>query len=299
MNDEATDVVDDQTNDTDQATDTGTISGDTAAKTDNSGPDLASLRQSLSAGDEGFAKQLDRYTSIEAMGKAWKSAVETAQKKQAPLTLPDDATDEQVAEFRKTLGLPEEAKDYPVSFAEGYEAGEADEALLGSFKEMLHAKGGDPRTAGIAMEWYQDLTATMEQDRNARMAEVRAATQQELRAEYGTEYEGNIAAAKELMRTQIGNEGTDAMMQLRLEDGSMLQDSPEFVKMMVQMGVDYYGSNGIINGDVETTAKTIDEKIAEFRDMQMKDPDKYHSDAVQAEVAALYAQKAKLDKRKS
>lgn len=278
------------------APDTGTMSGDAPAASEST-LDLNAFRTALAGDDAGFAKQLDRYRTPADMGKAWRTAVQTAQQKQAPLALAADATDEQKAAYREAAGIPDTPDAYPINFREGFEAKEADTALLSDFKAKLHEAGGDPRTASVAMDWYQDVLAQSQQDRDARLAEVRKETQATLRAEYGNEYDGNISAASELMKVHLGEEGHKDMMDLRLEDGSMLQDKPEFVKMMAALGVDYYGSNGIINGDVETTAKSIDEKLTEFQKLQQDDPNKYYSDAVQAEVAAVYAQKAKLDAR--
>lgn len=283
--------------DTAQQPDGGTMTGSEPA-TPDAGPDLGAIRQSLAGGDEGLMKQLERYTSLEEIGKGFKNAQDLARKKQELPTLPDDATDEQFAEFRKTLGLPDEPDAYPVDFGDDFEADEGDKALLGSFKEMLHKKAGDPRTASIAMEWYKDAVQQQKQDRAAVLAEREKETQAALRSEYGPEYDGNIAAASELMKSQMGAEKFDQMMDLRMEDGSRLQDHADFVKMMVNLGRDYYGSTAIIKGDVETTARTIDEKIKEFNYLRKVDETKYFSDEVQSEVAKLYVQKEKLAARK-
>lgn len=305
MSDNATPIEPDATptpeaapaGDTPQQPDGGTMTGGEPAAPD-AGPDLGAIRQSLAGGDESLAKQLERYTSLEEIGKGFKNAQDLARKKQELPSLPDDATDEQFAEFRKTLGLPDEPDAYPVDFGDDFEVDDGDKALLGSFKEMLHKKAGDPRTASIAMEWYQDAVQQQKQDRAAVLAEREKETQAALRSEYGPEYDGNIAAASELMKSQMGAEKFDQMMDLRMEDGSRLQDHADFVKMMVNVGRDYYGSTAIIKGDVETTIKTLDEKIKEYSDLQMSDPNKYASEPVQAEVAKLYAQKEKLAARK-
>jgi hypothetical protein len=81
-------------------------------------------------------------------------------------------------------------------------------------------------------------------------------------------------------------------------DGSRLQDNQAFVKMMAQVGSDYYGGNAIMTGDVETTAKTVEERINELLTLRNEDPDKYFSDEVQGKITALYNQRDKINARK-
>lgn len=276
--------------------DTGALNP--APPDDTRGVDLDGMRRAMAGDDEKLLGELERYRTAEDLGKALSEAKKAARAKRAPLTLSDDATPEQAAEYREAAKIPEDVADYPISFSEDYKATDLDGEMLGSFKEMLHEKAGDPRTAGIAMQWYEQFTAQAQQDRDATMAKVSKETQTQLRADYGPEYDGNIEAANGLMKSQMGEAAYDNMLSLRFEDGTKLQDNPDFVKMMVNMGVDYYGTNGIVSGDVESTSKTIDEKIAALFEMKTSDPDKYWSEEIQGQQAALYAQKEKIKARK-
>jgi hypothetical protein len=100
------------------------------------------------------------------------------------------------------------------------------------------------------------------------------------------------------MTTQLGDEGFEQMMDLRLIDGSRLQDNIAFVKMMAQLGADYYGGNAIMTGDVETTAKTVEEQIQTLLKLRVDDPEKYKSDEVQSKITKLYQQRDKINARK-
>lgn len=260
--------------------------------------DLAALRKALAGDDEGLLKDLNRYRSASAIGKAIRDAKAAAKQKQGPFTLKDDASEEEVAEYRKAYGIPDDANDYPVQWREGYEPSEVDQELLGSFKNYLHERNADPKAAAAAMEWYQDLSQQIQQDRDAAMAKASKETQEVLRGEYGSEYDGNIRAANELLRTRMGEDGHKALMEWRGEDGVRLQDNPDFVRMMVDLGVDYYGANTIVHGDVETTTKTLEDRKAELLELRKTDPQKYKSDAIQSEITKIYKQLDKLSSRK-
>ncbi|MQY48196.1 hypothetical protein GAO09_19355 [Rhizobiales bacterium RZME27] len=252
----------------------------------------------MAGGDEKFLNHLGRYKSVDSISKAFKEARQAAASAGKPVTLTDKSTPEEVKAFREAYGIPEDAAAYPGDFRNDFKASEADTAILGEFKAAMHSKNVPPAAAAAALDWYQDFATAQQQELDGNMVKVAKETQGALRSEWGGEYDGNISAVQELMTTHLGKDGFGDMMEMRMMDGSRLQDHPGFVKMMAQIATDYYGSNAIFNGDIETTSKTIDEKIADYRKMQTDDPAKYRSPAVQEAVAALYAQKEKLDARK-
>lgn len=259
--------------------------------------DLQRLREQLAGGDEGILKGLERYRSVEAISKAFKEARNAAKTAGKPVTLTDKATPEEVKAFREAYGILDDAAAYPGDFRADFKASEADAAILGEFKAAMHSRNVPPAAAAAALDWYQDFATAQKQERDSTLVRVAKETQGALRSEWGGDYDGNLGAAKEVMTQHLGEEGFDRMMNLRLEDGSRLQDDLEFVKMMTQFGTDYYGSNAIFNGDIETTAKTLEEKIAETRKVQTEDRDKYYSAPYQEYVSGLYDQKEKLEAR--
>lgn len=260
--------------------------------------ELQRFRESLAGGDAGLLKALERYKSISAISGAFKEARTAAKSAGKPLTLSEKASAEEVKAYREAMGIPEEAKDYPVSFSEDYAATEQDKAILDSFKAYLHQANADPRAAKAALGWYQDFAKAQQQELSGNLAKVAKETQAALRTEWGGEYDGNLNAAQQLMTAQLGEEGFGQMMDLRLMDGSRLQDNLAFVKMMAQLGADYYGGNAIMTGDVETTAKTVEEQIKELLQLRIDDPEKYKSDEVQGKITKLYTQRDKINARK-
>lgn len=260
--------------------------------------DLQRLREQLAGGDEKLLKHLERYKSVDSIGKTFREARQAAQNAGKPIALSDKSTPEEVKAYREAYGIPDDPTAYPGDFRSDFKPSEADTAILGDFKSAMHARNVPPQAAAAALEWYQDFATAQQQDLDGNMAKVAKQTQSELRAEWGGDYDGNISATEELMKTHLGQENFENIVNRRFSDGSRLVDDPPFVKMMAQIATDYYGSNAIFNGDIETTSKTIDEKIADYRKMQTDEPEKYRSPAVQEAVAALYAQKQKLDARK-
>lgn len=275
--------------------------GDDAGKADADVGELQSFREKLAGGDEKLLKELLRYKSIDSIGKAFRDNKKAASERKGPVRLSDKATDEEKTAYREAMGIPTDAKDYPVSFREDYTASDADKEILGGFKEYMHGKNADPKAAEAALEWYQDFAQAQQQELDGQLAKVAKQTQAELRSEWGGEYDGNIGAVQEFMTAQLGEHGFGRMMGLRLMDGSRLQDDPAFVKMMAQVSTDYYGSNAIYNGDIETTSKTVQERIdglLKLRAGNAKEQEEFFSDKTQAEITKLYQQKEKINARK-
>lgn len=272
--------------------------GETEAQSPEAKGALQQLRETLAGGDEGLLKALERYKSTDAISKAFKEARTAAKSAGKPVKLGENATPEEIKAYREAMGIPETPDAYPVQFRQDYPADEADTAILSEFRSYMHGKNVDPGAAQAALEWYQDFAQVQRQELDGNLANVAKKTQQELRTEWGGEYDGNISAVQELMKTHLGDEGFGQMMDMRMMDGSRLQDHPGFVKMMAQIAGDYYGSNAIFNGDIETTSQTVQEQIDGLLELRNSDPEKYKSDAVQAKITKLYQQRDKISARK-
>ncbi|MDM9629537.1 hypothetical protein QTL95_27000 [Rhizobium sp. S152] len=276
----------------------GGAGGEGGAGGSADGAELQAFREKLAGGDEAVLKQLGRYKSIDAISRGFREAYNSAKTAGKNVTLTDKSTPEEVKAFRAANGIPDEATAYPGDFREGFAASDADKAILGDFKAAMHAKNVPPSVAGAALDWYQDFATAQQQQLDGHMVKVAKETQTALRNEWGGEYDGNIAAADQLMTTHLGQDGYQELLGLRFMDGSRLQDHPGFVKMMAQIGSDYYGGTAILTGDVEATSKTVQENINELLKLRETDERKYFSDEVQGKLTKLYAQRDKINARK-
>jgi hypothetical protein len=72
----------------------------------------------------------------------------------------DDATPEQLADFRRALGVPEKPEDYGITKpAELPEGVEWDDELVGNFTKFAHETGLPPKQAKAAVEWHAKAMA--------------------------------------------------------------------------------------------------------------------------------------------
>ncbi|WP_234903192.1 hypothetical protein [Agrobacterium vitis] len=262
---------------------------------------LQELRAMLAGGDEKFLKQLERFKTPESLARGLREAYNLAKesgKGKAPVRLGDKATPEEIKAFREAVGIPDDPEQYPVSYREEFKASERDNEILKDVKAYAVEKNIDPKATSAFVEWYEDLNVANQQRLDERLAQTAKATQNALTAEWGAEYKGNITGVQELLKTHLGDEGADQFYNLRLADGSRMQDNIGMVKMLASIASDYYGSNAIIVGDVEAAGQTTQQQIDDLLQLRVKDPDKYNSPDVQAKINALFARKSKLDGRK-
>ncbi|MBB6469592.1 hypothetical protein HNQ96_005482 [Aminobacter lissarensis] len=259
---------------------------------------LQSFREQLAGGDAAMMKQLERYKSADDISKAFREGYKNAKNGGKLVELTDRSTPEEVKAYREANGIPDDATKYPGDFRDGFEVTDADKAILSDFKAAMHERNVPPKVAAAALDWYQDFAATQAQDLNAQLAKVAGETQKSLRAEWGGDYDGQIGAAQELMKAHLGEDGFGQMMGLRLMDGSRLQDSLPFVKMMATIGADYYGSTAILTGDIEAAGKTLEAQKQDLLALRVSDPEKFKSDDVQGKLTKIYAQLEKVSARK-
>ena len=258
-------------------------------------------REEFSGGDDKLKKVISRYRSPRDVAKALADAKNYIRSNKSGVNVPgDDASDEELSEYRKAMGVPESAEDYEVSWAEGAEPSEQDREILNSFADQMHKKNATPAQLQAAVDWYNDQIKAQQQAAREVQYQTQVETQSELKAEWGGEYKSNLNAIKQFAVSQFGGDEEVAMDLFRtpLADGSLLGDNMAFIKMLATPAVDYVGPNAIFSGDTVKTSQNLEQRKDELLDLRINDPTKYKSEAVQRELAGIYEKLEKLEERR-
>lgn len=244
-------------------------------------------------------KQLQRIKSPQDLIKVHLDAQEKIRKGIKPLTIDEKSSDEDVAAYRKAVGIPEDVNDYALKFSENMEPTDADNQILGDFKQAAFDQNIPPAQAQSMLDWYEATMETQAQDMAENAQTFRVETTESLRQEWGGEYQSNLNAIKTFLEANLGESYTD-LAHKQFTDGTFLGDDPNFLRMMAGPATDHVGPNAIFSGDVETATKSLEERKNELLALRgSKDRDdqaKYKTDAVQTELQDIYA---KLEKAKS
>ena len=237
MADEATETTEttEETTETKEAVTTSeeTVSAETTQETKPSGEATTDDWRS-SIQDEKLRDHAGRFTSVlDLVGKHYelRQQLSTAIK-----PLGKDPTDEQMATFRKSSGIPETVDGYEFTVPEGHEVTDADKAFQASAAEVFH-KFDIPVTAAKGLgEWWNGVTASALQaqiDGDKVYADETAAA---LKAEWpGEEFGRNKQFADDAIAKVFGDK-VDEVRAIETKDGRFILDHPDFIKMFAQYG---------------------------------------------------------------
>lgn len=172
-----------------------------------------------------------RYTTPADLAKAVKDMrSELSQRIKVP---GKKASEEEVAAYRKAIGVPEDASKYEFTLPEGKEATEADQAFQGKMAEVFHQAAISADQAKVLNEAWNEMTAAAEAEAARQQEAAREAAKKALDKEWGPDAKANGELA---VRAFKNFGGTDDFLGLELKDGSLLGDHPEVMKVFAKVG---------------------------------------------------------------
>jgi hypothetical protein len=153
---------------------------------------------------------IEKFTEIDALAKSYINA--TKMIGQDKVVIPtNNSTEEHWDEVYTKLGRPESADKY---------------SLIKSFAEQSHKLGLNNKQAQGILEFYKNnMEGTAQQSKiDTETAQVQA--EQQLRQEWGRDFEGKVKQAGALAKANINPEVLD----MTLSNGTRLGDHPEIIK---------------------------------------------------------------------
>jgi hypothetical protein len=226
-------------------------------------------RTALSQGDEKRAKQLERFSTPEAVAKALFDTRERLSSTRAAPEPPEEATEVELKEWRKQAGIPETPEGYQIAFPKEIEASETDKAELGEFLKFMHGKHVAPRAAAAAFEFYMNARG-QSAERAAQAAEDATLEHlAQLRSAYpGREYKRNIGLANDYLNSHFAGPDAqaalDTILAARLPNGVQLTNYAPFVSAIVAMARQAATEDDLISGDAGGGARSVDEEYQEL-----------------------------------
>lgn len=250
-------------------------------------------RDKLAAGDEKLKGRLDRFKSPQDILKSYTALEAKLSSGKVKEDLPDDATEEQVAEYRKANGIPETPDGYLEALPDGLVIGDEDKDMVAAFAESAHKMNADPKFVASAINWYQEtkeqqIAAQAEADRDfaAKAADT-------LRAEWGSEFRANLQAAKNFVEAApVDDDGTplkDLLFNARLGDGTPLGNNPAVLKWLAQMANDANPAGFVSPAQGGNQAQSVSDEIASIEKTMREKPNEYWKDkSMQDRLQKLY-----------
>ena len=166
---------------------------------------------------------IEKFTEIDSLAKSYINA--TKMIGQDKLVIPtNNSTEDQWNEVYSKLGRPESADKYSLDATS--ETVQMDEGSIKSFVEQSHKLGLNNKQAQGILEYYKNnMEGTARQSRiDTETAQTQA--EQQLRQEWGRDFEGKVKQAGALAKANIDPEVLD----MTLSNGTRLGDHPDIIK---------------------------------------------------------------------
>lgn len=232
-------------------------------------------RKSMAKGDEKGVKRLERYASPEAVFDALTAAQTKIDSGQIRPTLPDNATPEQLAEYRKATGVPESHDKYDTTIAEGHVWGEADKPILDSFLKASHDENASPTEVKRALKWYGSLAQQKAGEQQTADANFKNDSIAELGKRYGGEYKRNIAHVDAYLE-EMSPGIKDKILGARLPNGRLAGSDPDFIDHLFKEAIFRNPIATVMGGNSEANVKAGETRLNELIKMSGDRSSEYH-----------------------
>ena len=250
-------------------------------------------REKLANGDQKELARLQRFADIGAVYKSYREMETMRSSGQLRQEVDVSKLDEkQLADYRKSIGVPEKAEEYDLGIPEGMVLSSEDEVILGSVLETLHSQNRKPEEVkAIVGSWLE----AREVERAAWIEEqnvARTQAEEQLRQEWGGNYLTNVGAVKNLFASMPDGLG-DMLITARLSDGSLLGNNPVALRAFAQLATELNPAGTVVPGGGTDQLKSIQDEKAELEALMARDMNAWrkndtarqrHRDLIDAEL---------------
>jgi len=166
---------------------------------------------------------IEKFTEIDALAKSYINA--TRMIGQDKVVIPtNNSTEEQWNEVYDKLGRPESAEKYSLDAKSKVVS--LDDNAVKQFAETSHKLGLNNKQAQGLLEFYKQNMEGTAQQAKIDTETAQAQAEQELRSEWGREFDVRVKQASSLAKANIKPEVLD----MTLSNGTRLGDHPEIIK---------------------------------------------------------------------
>lgn len=257
-------------------------------------------RTRLAGEDKELLKTLGRYSDEAAFGKAHRALLTRMSSGELKKALPEGATPEETATWRKENGIPEKPEGYVEKLAlpNGLVLGEADKPIVADFAAAAFESNIDPRAFNGLVAKYYDILDKQKAAQEEADATFKQSSEDALRGAWqGPEFRQNLTAISNMMAGWP--EGLAArVLAGRTPDGRKLGDDPAFVQQMAALARELNPAATLVPAGTTDPNKGVAGRLAEIRKFAQENPDKYDQDkAMQAEQRNLLDAQARMKNR--
>jgi hypothetical protein len=221
--------------------------------------------------------RLQRFASEADFFKSYRSLEQKLSSGEYRRDLPDTATDEEKAAWRKELGIPEHAEGYAVELPDGIVLGKDDQPVVDLFKQFAHERNYTPRQFNEALTWYYETQDALASQREDADAAFRQQSEDALRAEYGADFRRNMNVLGSV-RDSMPEDLAARLLAGRLADGTKIGNDPAFIRWMVSLGLELNPASTLVPATAANAGASIATELESIARLRVENPEKYWKD---------------------
>ncbi len=262
---------------------------------------LAPLRDQLSASkfekrQKALMNELKRSKSIDdaiIRGIAAQEKIRSGQYKEK---LSDDATEEEIAAWRKENGLPEKPEQYDIPKVPGHEWTEKDQPVIDEFRQIAHKINLPQEQVNELVSWQirqqQKVEEEMEETLSRVDKEDREACHDALRAQYGVaEFKPHMSLMARLVSDKevFGDDAGEKLISARYYDAESgtwrrVTSDPNIANALITLAKYEYGEGAMPGGDARVKSQ---DRLKEIEQIMKTDIDRYYREGLADEALEL------------
>jgi hypothetical protein len=240
-------------------------------------------------------KQLERYGDLPTLIKSGFEAQDRIRRGELGNGLPENPTEEQLAEWRKANNVPEAADQYELRLDDGLVLGDEDRAILEHVFPVAHE-------ANIPADKMSALTSAMLKGRQiqADAAAMRDGQDADsaistLKSAWGSDFQRNINAAQAMVN-RLPEEVRELVESARLADGSGMMNHPEVLRWLSDSMREIDPAATVV-GDAHNPVQSINDEIEKLEKQMadgLEDGSWYKDKTANARLEDLYEARERL-----
>ena len=234
----------------------------------------ADWREKASGGDAKILSRLSRYASPKAIADALIAAQNRISQGDLKPSLKKDATPEQIAAYRKEIGIPESADKYDVK---EFVVEDGDQELLADYLTKSHANNLTNDQVKMGIEAFKDITTKVNDTRQEQDTQFQTETEDTLRGEWGNDYRRNILLVNSLLDGAPSGL-KDRILTGRLSDGKPIGSDPDALRWLLGLELERNPVGVIVPSSGANMAKTVDDEIKTIETMMRENRKSYDRD---------------------
>lgn len=248
-------------------------------------------RSAVAGDDDKFKSTLDRFSTPADFGNSFREAQQKIRSGQLKPELPEDATEEQIKDFRRDNNIPLEPTGYLDNLPDGLVVGEDDKELMADFMGALHSANADPKIAVAAIEWYNDFAEKQQEaiaDLDTEQAREAVDALRDPETGWGQDFRQNMNLIKSALDTYFGEDAKDQLLNGRYQDGRGFFNDPTVLMGLAQMARAVNDVAPIIAQD-PNKMQSLHDEIEELENYMKNERTKYNKDTkAQERLRELY-----------